>query len=55
MVSCRTSDLQCAHLISKHGAPLSKAVGPGDASFLVVKKNLTLIENIHLTVSLQIK
>ena len=28
MVSCRTSDLQCAHVISKYGAPLSKAVGP---------------------------
>ena len=31
-------------LISKYGTPFSKAVGPTDASFLNVKKNLTLIE-----------
>ena len=39
-------------MISKYGPSLSKAVGPVEPSFLVVK-NLTGIKNIHLTESLQ--
>ena len=35
-------------MISKYGPSLSKAVGPVDPSFLVVK-NLTLLKNNHLT------
>ena len=35
-------------MISKYGPSFSKAVGPVDPSFLVVK-NLTLIKNIDLT------
>ena len=38
-------------MISKYGQSLSKAVGPVDQSFLVVK-NLTLVKNIHPTGSL---
>ena len=37
---------------SKYGPPLSKAVGPVDPSFLVVKKSL-FNKNIHLTASLR--
>ena len=37
-------------MISKYGPSLSVAVGPGDPSFLVVKKHFN--ENIHLTASL---
>ena len=39
-------------MISKYGPSLSKAVGPVDPSFLVVKKS-HLKKNIHLTVSLR--
>ena len=39
-------------MISKYGLSLSKAVGPVDPSFLVVKKNL-FNKNIHLTGSLR--
>ena len=39
-------------MISKYGPSLSKAVGPGDPSFLVVKKS-HFNANIHLTASLQ--
>ena len=40
-------------MISKYGPSLSKAVGPVDPSFLVVKKS-HLSKNIHPTASLQI-
>ena len=39
-------------MISKYGPSLSKAVGPVDQSFLVVKKS-HFNKNIHLTASLQ--
>ena len=39
-------------MISNYGPSLSKAVGPVDPSFLVVKKR-TLVKNIHLTASLR--
>ena len=39
-------------MISKYGPSLSKAVGPVDPSFLVVKKS-HFNKNIHLTASLQ--
>ena len=39
-------------IISKYDASLSKAVGPGDPSFLVVKKS-HFNKNIHPTASLQ--
>ena len=39
-------------MISKFGLSLSKAVGPVDPSFLVVKKS-HFDKNIHLTASLQ--
>ena len=39
-------------MISKYGPSLSKAVGPVDPSFLVVKKS-HINKNIHLTASLQ--
>ena len=38
-------------IISKYGPSLSKAVGPVDPSFLVVKKS-HFNKNIHLTASL---
>ena len=38
-------------MISKYGPSLSKAVGPVDPSFLVVKKSHLNKENIHLTAS----
>ena len=38
-------------MISKYGPSLSKAVGPVDPSFLVVKKS-HFNKNIHLTASL---
>ena len=37
---------------SSYSESLSKAVGPVDPSFLVVKNSPILIKNIHLTVSL---
>ena len=37
-------------MISKYGPSLSKAVGPVDPSFLVVKKS-QFNKNIHLTVT----
>ena len=40
-------------MISKYGPSLSKAVGPVDPSFLVVKKSPFNKRNIHLTGSLQ--
>ena len=40
-------------MISKYGPALSKAVGPVDPSFLVVKKS-HFNKNIHLTESLRI-
>ena len=41
-------------LISKYGPSLSKAVGPGDTSFLFVKKSHFFInKDIYLTASLQ--
>ena len=39
-------------MISKYGPSLSKAVGPVDPSFLVVKKS-HFNKNTHLTASLQ--
>ena len=39
-------------MLSKYGPSLSKAVGPVDPSFLVVKKS-HFNKNIHLTASLQ--
>ena len=39
-------------MISKYGPSLSKAVGPVDPSFLVVKKS-HFNKNIHLTASLR--
>ena len=39
-------------MISKYGPSLSKAVGPVDPSFLVVKKS-HFNKNVHLTASLQ--
>ena len=39
-------------IISKYGTSLSKAVGPVDPSFLVVKKS-HFNKNIHLTASLR--
>ena len=39
-------------MISKYGPSLSKAVGPVDPSYLVVKKS-HIKKNIHLTASLQ--
>ena len=39
-------------MISKYGPSLSKAAGPVDQSFLVVKKSY-FNKNIHLTASLQ--
>ena len=39
-------------MISKYGQSLSKAVGPVDPSFLVVKKS-NFNKNIHLTASLR--
>ena len=45
-------DLGHCPMISKYGQSLSKAVGPVDQSFLVVKKSL-LNKNVHLTASLQ--
>ena len=40
-------------MISKYGPALSKAVGPVDPSFSVVKKSHFKKKNIHLTASLQ--
>ena len=40
-------------MISKYGPSLSKALGPVDPSFLVVKISHFNKKNIHLTVSLQ--
>ena len=42
---------QCP-MISKYGPSLSKALGPVDPSFLVVKKS-HFTKNVHLTASLQ--
>ena len=39
-------------MISKYGPSLSKAVGPMDPSFLIVKKS-HFNKNIHLTASLR--
>ena len=39
-------------MITKYGPSLSKAVGPVDPTFVVVKKSL-FNKNIHLTASLQ--
>ena len=40
-------------MISKYGPSLSKAVGPVDPSFLVVKLSHFNEKNVHLTVSLR--